>query len=139
MKPLEIKIKEENQKRFIQCLIRKKWLVLSPEEWVRQHFVLHLINDLNYSIIQLGIEVSLKYNQINKRADLVVYNKQGNASWVIECKEQSVNLTNEVLHQALIYNSVLDVKYVSITNGILVFTWEKTDHEFKLIEKWPEV
>jgi hypothetical protein len=139
MKPLEIKIKEENQKRFIQCLIRKKWLVLSPEEWVRQHFVLHLINDLNYSIIQLGIEVSLKYNQINKRADLVVYNKQGNASWVIECKEQSVNLTNEVLHQALIYNSVLDVKYVSITNGILVFTWEKTDHEFKLLEKWPEV
>jgi hypothetical protein len=139
MKPLEIKIKEENQKKFIQCLIRKKWLVLSPEEWVRQHFVLHLINDLNYSIIQLGIEVSLKYNQINKRADLVVYNKQGNASWVIECKEQSVNLTNEVLHQALIYNSVLDVKYVSITNGILVFTWEKTDHEFKLLEKWPEV
>jgi type I site-specific restriction endonuclease len=139
MKPLEILIKEENGKRYIRCLVRKRWLVLGPEEWVRQHLILHLTNNLKYPILRIGVEVKLNYNQINKRADIVIYNKEGKATWIIECKEQGVNLTNEVMHQVLIYNSILDVKYVSITNGLNTISWERINNEFKLIENWPEI
>lgn len=135
----KLKLKEENGKKWINCLIRKRWLILTPEEWVRQHFLLFMINELKVPLLRIGVEVNLKYNQLNKRADIVVFNNHGKAYWIIECKEQSIKLNDDVLQQVLIYNQVLDVKYVSITNGENVLSWEKLENNYIKTDQWPEI
>lgn len=96
--------------------VRKKYVVLTPEEWVRQQIIVHLIHSLNYPASLLSIEKQIKVNQRNRRYDLVVY-KDDNPWLIVECKAEQEPLNASVLSQLLAYNSSLKAKYLAISNG----------------------
>jgi Type I restriction enzyme R protein N terminus (HSDR_N) len=112
-------VKKEDGKVFIMDIIRKKYLVLTPEEWVRQHFIHYLVTDLKYPKALIKIEGGLNYNSLQKRSDIVVYNRDGQPWMVVECKSPDEKLSQRTLHQASTYNSTLQARYLTITNGLV--------------------
>lgn len=103
--------------------LRRKYVVLTPEEWVRQHFVQYLIGHLGYPKGLISIERGTSYNTLQKRTDLCVYSTTGEALLLIECKAASVPLTQAVLQQAAVYNQTIRAKVVVVTNGLQHFCW----------------
>ena len=102
---------------FVLCLIRRKKLVLTPEEWVRQH----VINFLMQQGIPVGLiasEMNLKYNGRSKRADLVIFGKDQSPRMIVECKAPEVELTEAVFRQIASYNYSLQVEFLMMTNGL---------------------
>jgi len=112
-------LKKENGQVFILDIIRKKYLVLTPEEWVRQHFVHFLINSLQYPRTLIRIEGGLRFNELKKRSDIVVFSREGAPWMVIECKAPDQKLSQRTLHQASVYNHSLRAKYLTVTNGLV--------------------
>lgn len=98
--------------------IRKKWLQLTPEEWVRQHVVNYFITHQKYPASLISLEKEIELNGVRKRYDVVVYNKKLQPFIIVECKAPGVELSQEVLEQASRYNLILNVDYVFITNGL---------------------
>jgi len=98
--------------------IRKKWLQLTPEEWVRQHVVNYFIIQQKYPSSLISLEKEIELNGIKKRYDVVVYTKELKPFIIVECKAPGVELSQEVLEQASRYNLILNVDYVFITNGL---------------------
>ncbi|MDG1476239.1 MAG: type I restriction enzyme HsdR N-terminal domain-containing protein, partial [Vicingaceae bacterium] len=113
-----LKIKEENGTHYIFDFIRKKYLVLQPEEWVRQNFIQFLVNDKNYAASLIAIEKGLKLNELQKRADIVIYDSQAKPIVLIECKAPKVKINQEVFEQIARYNMVFKVPYLIVTNGL---------------------
>ncbi len=105
-------------KIYIYDIIRKKHLVLTPEEWVRQHLVWFLIKARNYPKSLIALEMGLKVNGLAKRSDIVVYNKQGKPRLLVECKAASIKISQDVFNQAARYNLTLKVPYLMVTNGL---------------------
>ena len=114
----EIRTSVVNGKDAIFDIIRKKFVHLTPEEWVRQHFVHYLIDHLGYPRSLIKIESGLHYNRLAKRADIIIYNSEGRAVMVVECKSPSVRITQDSFHQAAIYNQELQAEFIVVTNGI---------------------
>jgi len=112
------KIISENNQTKIFDAIRKKYVVLTPEEWVRQNFIQYLINEKQYPASLIAVEISLKYNTLQKRADVVVYNKKGEPVVLVECKATNVKITQETFHQAAVYNMNFKVSHLIVTNGL---------------------
>jgi hypothetical protein len=98
--------------------VRKKYLKLTPEEWVRQNFIQYLVNEKNYPQSLVLIEKGLTLNRMKKRFDAVVYSKQGNPLVLIEFKSPKVNLEQKVFEQIASYNLQLKVKYLIVSNGL---------------------
>ena len=113
-----LKIKKEDGTRYIFDAIRKKYLVLLPEEWVRQNFVQFLVRDKNYAASLIAIEKGLKLNELQKRADIVIYDKQAKPVVLIECKAPKVKINQQVFEQIARYNMVFKVPYLVVTNGL---------------------
>ena len=113
-----IKIKEEGGKQYIFDPIRKKYLVLQPEEWVRQNFIQFLIQEKQYPASLIEIEKGLKLNELTKRADIVVSDNYGKPSVLIECKAPKVKINQEVFEQIARYNNVFKVPFLIVTNGL---------------------
>lgn len=121
-----IRLKEgKDNKLFVFDTIRKKWLLLTPEEWVRQHVVNYLIEEKKYPLSLISLEKEIDLNGTKKRYDIVVYSKQLTPEIIIECKAPEIKLSESVLEQALRYNLILHVNYVFITNGLSDFTYYK--------------
>ncbi len=114
----DYQLKRSEEKVYIFDGIRKKYILLTPEEWVRQHFIHYLTQALSYPRALLKIEGSLRYNTLQKRSDIVVYNRAGLPWMVVECKAPEVRLNEAVLRQAALYNDTLRAEYVVITNGM---------------------
>ncbi len=112
------KIKKEPQGQKIFDEIRKKYLVLTPEEWVRQHFIQYLKNQLGYPAGLMLVESGLKVNSTSKRSDVLIYNAEGNKLMLIECKAPDIELNQDVFDQAGRYNKVYQAPYLIITNGL---------------------
>src|SRR5687768_15606872 len=93
------KIKTEVGKQSIFCLIRKRWMVLTPEEWVRQNFLAYLISVLKYPATLIAVEKEISLGELNKRFDILVYNGLHQPWMMIECKEPEVELNETVLQQ----------------------------------------
>lgn len=104
--------------------IRKKYVQLTPEEWVRQHFINYLTEHCGVPAGLIGVEVALKYNTVNHRADIVVYNKQGSPIALVECKAPEVELTSSVIDQIGRYNVHFKAKYLFVTNGLKHYSME---------------
>ena len=102
-----IEIKNINSKNYIFDLIRKKHLVLTPEEWVRQNLVSYFINDLNYPKGLIKTESSLKYNNLKKRSDILIYNNDMTHYMIVECKSYKMKLNKSHLNQSAMYNKIL--------------------------------
>lgn len=125
--PFQYKVKEANGKVWIFDGIRKKYVVLTPEEWVRQHFIHYLIDQLKYPKPLIKVEAGLKYNQQLKRCDILVYNREGKPWMVVECKSPDVDLDEKTAYQVSVYNKTLTADYVAITNGIRNYCFEVSD------------
>ena len=116
--PFNFELKHDQDKILIFDLLRKRYVVLTPEEWVRQHFTNYLITHLNYPKALIKVEGGLLFNKLQKRSDIVVFNREGSPWMVIECKAPDLKLSHRTVHQASIYNHSLKAKYLVITNGL---------------------
>ena len=103
---------------FVWDEFRMKEIKLTPEEWVRQHFLHYLVDYYNYPKKLIAVEKSLKINSLLRRADAVIYGVSGNPKLIIECKSHLVPLSTDTLHQIAQYNFNLNVEYLILTNGI---------------------
>lgn len=114
-------IKSDKGTKLIFDDIRKKWVVLTPEEWVRQHFIRYLTDHKAYPASLIGVEVTFKMNSLTRRADILVYNRLGNPILIVECKAPSVKIDNKVFDQVVAYNFRFGLPYIIVTNGIKHF------------------
>lgn len=112
------RIKLKEGKRIIFDSWRRKWVSLTPEEWVRQNFARFLTEEKHFPSARLGIEYSLNLNQQNFRADIVVFGKNGEPVMITECKAPEVKISQQVFDQIVRYNMKLQVKYLIVTNGM---------------------
>lgn len=112
------KIKNKNNQRYIFDEIRKKFYVLTPEEWVRQHVIRFLIEVKHYPKGRIGIEVPVRVNGMNQRIDALLYDSRGNPFLMVECKRPSTVITQETFDQIARYNQQLNAKLLLVTNGI---------------------
>ena len=109
-------------------VIRKKYFVLTPEEWVRQHFIHYLNNEKNYPMGLMGVEKMVKYNALKTRADILLYTTKGKAKMIVECKAPNVKITQDTFNQIAKYNFKLKVQFLVVTNGMQHFCC-KMDYE----------
>ncbi len=117
----ELRLKKEQGKVFVFDPIRNKWLVLLPEELVRQLLILYLIKEKGYSRNFIAVEKGLKVNELDKRFDLLVYNADTKPFMLVECKAPSVQITQDVFRQIAIYNMAFQVDFLLVTNGIQTY------------------
>jgi hypothetical protein len=114
----EFKIKSEGKVMQIYDPLRKKWIVLTPEEWVRQNFVRFLTETKHYSSARLVVEKTLNINRMKKRCDALYYDVTGKPQLLIECKAPEVKITQRTFDQIARYNRVLNVPFLIVTNGM---------------------
>lgn len=112
------RFKNSENKRLIFDGIRKKFVVLQPEEWVRQHCVEYLIRVKNYPKSWINVEKELKINNLKKRYDIVVFNQDGSIHLVVECKAPTIPISQDTFDQIARYNLKLNATYLMVTNGI---------------------
>ncbi|UXP30862.1 type I restriction enzyme HsdR N-terminal domain-containing protein [Reichenbachiella agarivorans] len=121
----EFNIRESSEGREIWDEFRKKYIQLTPEEWVRQNFLKHLNQNLSYPKSLLKVEGSLKYNKLSKRPDIVAYDSNGRPLMLVECKATFVKIDESTFKQASVYNTVIRAKYLVVTNGLQHFCCEQ--------------
>lgn len=112
------KIKTSENKTVIFDIVRKKYLILTPEEWVRQHVIHYLHFEKKYPLSLMSIEKQLKVNSLTRRTDVVVYNTMGNPFIIVECKAPSVSISQDTFDQIARYNLSLNANYLYVTNGL---------------------
>ncbi|WP_299528302.1 type I restriction enzyme HsdR N-terminal domain-containing protein [uncultured Lutibacter sp.] len=114
----KFRIKSTKNKYVIFDIIRKKYVSLTPEEWVRQHIIHYLIEEKNYPLSLIGIEKKLTINKLTKRTDILVFNTEGLPHIIVECKAPSININQNAFDQIARYNLKLNANYLIVTNGI---------------------
>jgi hypothetical protein len=112
------RFKNSENKVAIFDEIRKKFIIVTPEEWVRQHVVQFLLQDKKYPKSHINVEKLLKINGLNKRYDIVVYKPDGNITILIECKAPDVKISQSTFDQIARYNMTLKAEYLMVTNGL---------------------
>ena len=112
------RLKNSENNTHIFDVIRKKFVVLQPEEWVRQHCVQYLIQEKNYPISLINVEKVVVINGLKKRYDIVVFNPDGSLALVVECKAPKVKITQAAFDQIARYNLALKAPYLMVTNGL---------------------
>lgn len=113
-----IKVTKQQGRAVIFDVLRKKYVALTPEEWVRQHFVQFLINQKHYPAGIVANEISLHLNGTSKRCDTVVYDRQARPRMIVEYKAPNIEITQKVFNQISRYNIVLRVDYLIVSNGM---------------------
>lgn len=142
--PARLQIREDKGKPRVWDEVRKKYVALTPEEWVRQHFIHYLTGEKQYPLSLISVESGLIFNRRKKRTDIVVFSKTGKPAMVIECKAPEVAVSEEVFQQAAMYNMTLRVPFLVVTNGIDHYAC-RIDHEsrsysfLKEIPSYPEI
>lgn len=116
--PYDFRIKNKENKPYIFDPIRKKFIVLQPEEWVRQHVVRFLVEEKGYPWSLINVEKELRVNHLKKRYDVVVYTPEGHITLIVECKAPSVRITQETFDQIARYNLALKASLLMVTNGL---------------------
>ena len=114
----KFRFKSNENKKLIWDRFRKKYVVLTPEEWVRQNFATYLVEEKNFVPSLMAIEKQLMINTLKKRTDIVLFSKNGNPHIIVECKAPSVKITQNTFDQIARYNLELRAKYLIVTNGL---------------------
>jgi hypothetical protein len=125
-KGLEFRIREREQGDEIFDIFRKKWVMLSPEEWVRQSLLGYLVQQKKYPAALIAVERGLKVGELNRRFDAVVFNRMGQPWMLIECKAPSEPIENAAVSQLLAYQSIIGASYICLSNGKSVRCWQVT-------------
>lgn len=118
--------------------VRRRWLLLTPEEWVRQNFVNFLLRQQGYPATLIALEKQIRLGEMTKRFDILVYDPAHQPWLMVECKAPTVSLTEDTLQQVLRYQMVLPVSYLLISNGQQTMGWQKVGKELMLLEAMPE-
>jgi len=127
------RFKNSKNKISIFDEIRKKFVILQPEEWVRQHCVQYLVLNKKYPKSLINVEKEIKVNNLRKRYDIVVYNTDGSIHLIVECKSPKTTINQNTFDQIALYNSTLNADYLMITNGLNHY-YCKMDFEAKHYE-----
>ncbi|MFT4203737.1 MAG: type I restriction enzyme HsdR N-terminal domain-containing protein [Chitinophagaceae bacterium] len=123
--------------QYIWDAVRRKWVKLTPEEWVRQNFVQYLLQEKQYPASLMAIEKGIELNGLRKRCDIVVF--QDRKPWmIVECKEPNVPLSEATFMQVVRYNMVLQVPYLVITNGAHTLGWSIHNEEIQSLDCLPD-
>jgi len=134
------RFKNSENKSLIFDVIRKKFVRLTPEEWVRQHVVHFLISDKHFSSSLINVEKQLILNNTKKRYDIVVFNSDGSIYLIVECKAPNISISQDTFDQIARYNLVTNAKYLMVTNGSTHY-YCQMDYEnecFIFLEEVPE-
>ena len=129
----QFKIKTKEGKHYIFDSIRKAWLLLTEEEWVRQNLLAYFLSTLHYPRESIALEKAIRVNGLQKRFDILVYDASHQPWLLVECKAPQVSLNENVLQQALRYNMAVPVQWMVITNGTTTLAWKKEGQD--LVEK----
>ena len=128
------KIRKNNKNYEIFDSIRKQYVSLSPEEWVRQNFIRFLVEEKQYPEMLIAVEKSIKLNRMIRRPDIVIYDKTTKAKLIVECKAPSVKITQNTIDQIVRYNMTLKVDYLVVTNGLnhycIQINYKENKHNF---------
>ena len=116
--PFDFRTKTEGKRTLIFDSIRKKYVALTPEEWVRQHLIHYIIYQKNYPASLISVETPLKYARVGKRSDVLVYDRNGQPLMLAECKAPEVAITQKVFEQIAIYNLTIQAPCLMVTNGL---------------------
>ena len=137
--PQPFKLVQSNGALYIFDGLRKKRLLLTPEEWVRQHFVSYLIQEKKYPKSLIKLEGGLKINQGQSRTDILVFDKDGLPFILVECKSSSVKIDQKVFDQAARYNILHRVKYLMVSNGLDHYCCEMDyeKHTYQFLKELP--
>jgi len=109
--------------------LRRKYVKLTPEEWVRQNFVQYLINEGKYPPGLLGIEILFRFNKLKKRVDILVHDRSGIPILIVECKSPDIKLDEDVFDQIVTYNMKYKVPYLVVTNGMHHYACKIIDYQ----------
>lgn len=131
------RMKKENDREMIFDELRKLWVRLTPEEWVRQNFIGYLIQRKNYPASLVAIEKKILIGEMVKRFDILVYDKEHKPWMMVECKSTDVQLTEDVLNQVLRYNIAVPVEFLVITNGTHCMGFQKVGSALKPLVEVP--
>lgn len=136
----EFRIKTEEKKQFIFDIARRKYVTLTPEEWVRQHIIHYLTKEKKYPSQLIAVETSIKVNKLERRCDIILFDNTGKPLIIVECKAPSVKISQGTFNQIASYNLKLRVNYLLVTNGLNHFCCEMDyeNNSYKFITEIPE-
>ena len=138
--PYPIKIQEKGEKRQIFDFLRRKWVALTPEEWVRQHFTHFLVEQKNYPQALLANEVELRIGEKRLRCDTLLYNKELRPRMIIEYKAPTIQIQQKTFDQISVYNLLLKVDYLVVSNGLCHYCcqMEYERHTYRFLTDIPD-
>lgn len=131
------KVRKKSEINEVFCSIRKRWVKLTKEEWVRQNFLLYLHQVCGYPPSLTAVERRLMVGKMTKRFDIVVF-KEDRPFLIVECKEMNAPLDTSVMMQAMRYNSELQAPYLAITNGVYTYLFQQQGDTMDTIDRFPE-
>lgn len=134
--PYDFRIRREDDREVIFDELRKTWLRLTPEEWVRQNFVRYLVSK-EYPQSLIALEKKIMVGEMPKRFDILVYDRRHHPWMMVECKSMNVPLSAEVLHQVLRYHIAVPVQYLVITNGSECISFKKENAQLVPLDAFP--
>lgn len=133
----DFQIKKENDREVIFDTLRKKWVALTPEEWVRQNFIRYLTGEKKYPPTLIAVEKEITLGELKKRFDILVYDNNHQPWMMVECKAMEVPLDEKVLEQLLRYHVSVPVQYLVIINGSYCYAWEKKKGGIEPLDRIP--
>ena len=132
------KIKNEEGKEFIFDSVRRQWVRLTPEEWVRQNFLQYLLTEKKYPPSLIAVEKEIDLHGLRKRCDILVYNREAQPWMMVECKSMEETLEEKVAMQVVRYNIAMPTDFLIITNGAYTYGFEKAEGKLKEISEIPD-
>ena len=130
----DLDIKEQAGKPVVFDEVRRKWVLLLPEEWVRQHVIQFLLRERGYPVGLMAVEKGFQYQGMPQRADIVAHDRQGTPVLMVECKAPGIKIEQTVFDQAARYNQVIRAKYLFVTNGLQHYCckidWRSRQYQF---------
>ncbi len=133
---ISARTKEEEGVKYIWDSLRGKWLVLTPEEWVRQHTIAWLVKERHVPELRISQEYPVNINGQHQRADIVVIDEFAKPHILVECKAPDVVLDHEVVMQAIRYNAVVSARYIVLTNGKKLYCFEYAEGQYRAVKEF---
>lgn len=136
----ELKLTKKEETVYVWCIIRKKALILTPEEWVRQHIIHFLIHQKEIPVGLIATEMGISVNDLTRRCDVVVFGNDGAPKLIVECKAPEINLTEKVFSQIAQYNFTLNVDNLMVTNGLnhIFCKIDRIKNELNFLQELPD-
>ncbi len=133
---ISARLKEVDGEKFIWDSIRQMWLLLTPEEWVRQHVIAWLIGYKGIPALRISQEYPVNINGQHQRADIVVIDERAKPYILVECKAPNIAIDDEVVMQATRYNAVVKARYILLTNGKKLYCYEYSEGQYRAVREF---